>query len=81
MQNDQDKSATDRGGIGSTYGGTQSPDPKAPDGNQKPSDRDQQVREGKTDKHEGLGDEYQSDSSYGADGKQPDKENCAGITT
>jgi hypothetical protein len=50
-------------GKGSPYGGTQSPDSKAPDGNQTPPDAN---AEGKNATHPDLGDEYGSESSYGA---------------
>lgn len=60
-----------RGGTGSTYGGTQSPDPDAPDGYQKPAagkDADN------TDQAKGteLGDEYDDQSSYGGQESSPD---------
>lgn len=54
----------DRGGAGSTYGGTQSGDKDAPDGYQKPNPN----KEGETENTAaagGLGDEYESRSSYG----------------
>ncbi len=50
------------GGLGSPYGGTQSPDSHVPDGNQTPPNPD---AEGKTQKPGDLGAEYESPSSYG----------------
>lgn len=53
-----------RGGTGSTYGGTQSPDPDAPDGYQKPQagkDADNTDQDKSTE----LGEEYNNGSSYG----------------
>lgn len=55
---------------GSTYGGTQSPDPDAPDGYQKPkAGKDA----GNTDQHKDteLGGEYTGDSSYGQQEESP----------
>ena len=58
-------------GKGSTYAGTQSPDPNAPDGYQKPQEgKDAQNSDQEKDTH--LGDEYAEDSSYGAKEKSPD---------
>lgn len=60
-----------RGGKGSTYGGTQSPDPDAPDGYQNPQagkDADNTDQDKSTD----LGEEYNEDSSYGNKASSPD---------
>ena len=56
----------DRGGAGSTYGGTQSGDKDAPDGYQKPNPAERPDTEN-TDAAGGLGDEYRGRSSYGKD--------------
>ena len=59
-----------KGGLGSTYGGTQSADSKAPDGYQKPKDE-------MSDEHTAaFGSEYADDSSYGD--KEPNPESAAG---
>ncbi len=63
----------DKNGLGSPYGGTQSPDSKAPDGNQSPANPD---AEGKSTKHPDLGEEYEDPSSYGepqSGGKEGDQ--------
>ena len=57
-----------RGGTGSTYGGTQSPDPDAADGYQKPSEAGKAGGSDKTQPETDLGQEYDDDSSYGSDG-------------
>ena len=62
--------AANRDGKGSTYGGTQSPDPNAPDGYQKPKpgeDAENTDQQKITD----LGDEYAGDSSYGEEEASP----------
>ncbi len=55
-----------KGGLGSTYGGTQSSDPKAPDGYQKPKGKmsDESTA--------AFGGEYADDSSYGDKEQNPD---------
>jgi hypothetical protein len=65
MAANEDRELTpDRGGKGSVYGGTQSPDPDKPDGYQKPqAGKDA----GNTDQRKDteLGEEYDDNSSYG----------------
>lgn len=64
----------DKNGLGSPYGGTQSADSKAPDGNQSPPNPD---AEGKPQKHADLGEEYKDPSSYGqpqSGGKEGNKQ-------
>ena len=65
MSKDKDSgTAANRSGMGSTFGGTQSPDPNVPDGYQKPQagkDAENTDQEKKT----GLGEEYADESSYG----------------
>jgi len=71
MENHDSGTAGNRGGKGSTYGGTQSPDPDAPDGYQKPKageDADYTDQQKSTT----LGDEYADDSSYGNEEPSPD---------
>jgi hypothetical protein len=61
-------------GTGSPYAGTQSPDPKAPDGNQKPVPGEDGAEN--TTLPDGLGAEYEGQSSYGSQGsneEQPDQ--------
>ncbi len=63
--------SANRSGLGSTFGGTQSPDPNAPDGYQKPQagkDADNTDQEKATD----MGDEYADDSSYGKKEQSPE---------
>jgi hypothetical protein len=72
MASQDSGTGTNRGGKGSTYGGTQSPDPDAPDGYQKPKtgeDADNTDQRKSTT----LGDEYADDSSYGKKEPSPDK--------
>lgn len=67
--------AANRGGKGSTYGGTQSPDPDAPDGYQQPqAGKDAENTDQQKDTT--LGDEYSDDSSYGQ--QEPSPETAAG---
>ncbi len=60
-QNYPNKMANENG-LGSPYGGTQSPDSRVPDGNQTPPNPE---AEGKAVTPPELGDEYESPSSYG----------------
>lgn len=56
--------ATNRNGLGSTYAGTETPNPNDPDGYQKPA-AGAKAATNNTDTQGGLGDEYADDSSYG----------------
>lgn len=58
-------------GTGSPYAGTQSPDPKAPDGNQKPVAGEDGAEN--TTLPNGLGSEYEGPSSYGDTGSNEDQ--------
>ena len=70
MTSNDGDTPTNRAGKGSTYGGTQSPDPDAPDGYQKPQNGKDA---GNTDQHKDteLGEEYSDDSSYGQQEENP----------
>lgn len=59
--------ALNNDGFGSTYGGTQNPDGKAPDGYQKP-------QQGKASDKDtvSFGGEYRDDSSYGDQEQNPE---------
>lgn len=62
--------ATNRDGLGSTYTGTQTPDPHAPDGYQSPQkddgkEQDKQEKPVKLPGQEPLGSEYEEGDSYG----------------
>jgi len=66
--------ATNRKGTGSTYGGTQTPDPTAPDGYQSPSAKDKS--KGGTKKpvsDDELGAAYDTPTSYGDKNKPANK--------
>ena len=66
MENNKKGTATNNEGLGSTYSGTQSPDPNAPDAYQKPTPKQQAADENKqTEADHELGEEYDSPSSYG----------------
>jgi hypothetical protein len=60
--------AADSKGAGSPYGGTQSADPHAPDGNQQVNTGATDDTSGESTLPEGQGDEYGSQSSYGSKG-------------
>jgi len=60
--------AADSKGAGSPYGGTQSADPHAPDGNQQVNTGATENTPGTTELPESQGDEYNSQSSYGNKG-------------
>jgi hypothetical protein len=69
--NDDNRATPNREGKGSVYGGTQSPDPDAPDGYQKPeAGADAET----TDQHKStdLGAEYADGSSYGQHEESPE---------
>ncbi len=57
--------ANESGGAGSPYGGTQSPDEKAPDGNQQLNPGDTRQVADRPILPEALGDEYGTPASYG----------------
>lgn len=62
--------ATNRDGLGSTYTGTQTPDPQAPDGYQAPPSNDEKQQDKQQEQiklpgQEPLGSEYEEDDSYG----------------
>jgi hypothetical protein len=60
--------ANESKGAGIPYGGTQTADAKAPDGNQQVNTGAKEDAGGKADLPEGQGDEYGSQSSYGSKG-------------
>lgn len=67
--------ANDSKGAGSPYGGTNTADANAPDGNQQINKGAQEEAMGKATLPEGLGDEYGSQSSYGNKGSNKEGDN------
>ena len=67
--------ANESKGAGSPYGGTQTADAKAPDGNQQVNTGPTEDVAGRAELPEGSGAEYESKSSYGSKGS--DKEGDA----
>lgn len=70
MEQNKKGTATNNEGQGSTYAGTQSPDPQAPDGYQPPRPGEDAGNTDQTPK-QNLGSEYRDDSSYGAEEQDP----------
>lgn len=75
MERTNKGTSTDMDGKGSTYAGTQSPDPQAPDGYQSPKTGQDAENTDQTPPEE-LGAEYDNDSSYGD--KESDPASAAG---
>lgn len=69
--------ANESGGAGSPYGGTQSADGKAPDGNQQINKGASGEKDGSA-LPEGAGDEFESPSSYGDEGDDKAGDNNGG---
>jgi len=69
--NNDSGTSANSSGKGSTYAGTQSPDPNAPDGYQKPQEG-KDARNSDQEKDTKLGNEYADDSSYGAKEQSPE---------
>lgn len=70
MEDNKKGTATNRDGIGSTYAGTQTPNPKDPDGYQRPKktaadEADKAASEQEHPDAEDLGSEYHEPDSYG----------------
>lgn len=70
MEHNKKGTATNRDGMGSTYAGTQTPNPKDPDGYQQPkkTEADDADKASPNKKHpdkEDLGSEYHEPDSYG----------------
>ncbi len=75
MATNKSGTSADKGGKGSTYAGTQTPDPQAPDGYQAPRPgEDAESADGKAPGK--LGAEYDTRSSYGD--KESDPASAAG---
>lgn len=70
MEENNKGTATNKDGQGSTYAGTQSPDPNAPDAYQKPKPGKDADNTDQTP-HDKLGAEYDDDSSYGDQESDP----------
>jgi hypothetical protein len=70
MDTQDSGTAANRGGKGSTYGGTQTPEPDAPDGYQNPKPGKDAKNTDQRSRTE-LGEEYADDSSYGKEEDTP----------
>jgi hypothetical protein len=75
MSTTKSGTAADNNGKGSTYAGTQSPDPNAPDGYQTPQKGEEAENTDQTPP-ENLGEEYDNKASYGD--KEQDPASAAG---